>query len=202
VQVVNIGRYISSDPIGIEGGLNIFGYVAQNPVNAIDPLGLSSVVYIPGEGGTGRVVILNRWNQVVGVFPSANNVARSAPAGPWPPGYYPYEYAKQHANDFDPNGPYGLYGIFVFDAPQCNTGGCGIHAGRETKCDLAGRCGPEHATLGCIRSTSSATGLIQSLIQGGDPLTGLTVTRPMSTIPEWGISYAPPRMTPMPTPQR
>ena len=35
-----IGRYISSDPIGIDGGLNTFGYVGQNPVNLIDPEGL------------------------------------------------------------------------------------------------------------------------------------------------------------------
>lgn len=34
-----IGRYISSDPIGIGGGLNTFLYVAANPVNYIDPEG-------------------------------------------------------------------------------------------------------------------------------------------------------------------
>jgi RHS repeat-associated protein len=32
----NLGRYIQSDPIGITGGLNAFGYARENPVNNID----------------------------------------------------------------------------------------------------------------------------------------------------------------------
>lgn len=36
------GRYITSDPIGIEGGLHTYTYANANPVRYIDPLGLFS----------------------------------------------------------------------------------------------------------------------------------------------------------------
>lgn len=38
------GRYITPDPIGLNGGANAYGYVGGDPFGAIDPLGLYSLV--------------------------------------------------------------------------------------------------------------------------------------------------------------
>ncbi len=35
-----LGRFLTQDPIGFAGGMNLYGYVGNNPVNFIDSLGL------------------------------------------------------------------------------------------------------------------------------------------------------------------
>ena len=37
------GRYLSPDPIGLDGGLNLYAYEENDPVNWVDPWGLFSV---------------------------------------------------------------------------------------------------------------------------------------------------------------
>jgi RHS repeat-associated protein len=38
-----LGRFISEDPLGFAAGYNLYSYVGDDPMNAVDPLGLSSI---------------------------------------------------------------------------------------------------------------------------------------------------------------
>ena len=46
------GRWLTRDPIGYDGGINLYGYVGNNPGNEDDPLGLSGDGLLP-PGPTG-----------------------------------------------------------------------------------------------------------------------------------------------------
>lgn len=46
----NLQRWLTQDPIGESGGINLYGFVRNDPLGHGDPLGLSWTDYIPGIG--------------------------------------------------------------------------------------------------------------------------------------------------------
>jgi len=106
----------------------------------------------------------------------ACNNADLSSRGPWPPGIFAAEaLIPVGGQDGSPAGAYGSY-FLRFAVP--GRVGMGIHAGREGDADGAGRSGPAHATLGCIRTSGTAMEAIaEAVAAAGDALPVLWVPR-------------------------
>ena len=83
------GRYIESDPIGLVGGLNTYGYVGGNPFKWVDPLGL----FIPSHHAEASRAAARK----IGCENIANELGKKTAAVDSKPGSQDPENAYEHA---------------------------------------------------------------------------------------------------------
>ncbi len=55
-----VGRWVSEDPVGLAGGLNLYEFCGGDPVNDRDPFGLARI----GVRGCGGLTLLRHWWQL------------------------------------------------------------------------------------------------------------------------------------------
>lgn len=60
------GRFIQKDPIGISGGINLYSYAQNNPINYKDPSGMSMIgdLYDWYKWGSDAAVVHKLANQI------------------------------------------------------------------------------------------------------------------------------------------
>lgn len=87
------GRFVTRDPIGYSGGVNLYAYTGNNPVNAIDPSGhdFDDILTALSNGSAGFGDYLSRglFDTALGAFNTNQHCGCVIPASAIPPGWSP-----------------------------------------------------------------------------------------------------------------
>src|SRR5438105_15914017 len=106
---------------------------------------MSSLIFFRGLH---ELQLFDESGELVDSWDAYNNVDSSS-KGIWPDGRYAFSNWLPHAG-LGVDSAYGTHGIYIFNVPGRT--GMGVHAGRKNIADGLGRKGPEHASMGCIRT--------------------------------------------------
>jgi hypothetical protein len=122
------------------------------------------------DGAMHTISLVSSDGKVVGTWTAYNNVDSHATLTHLRNGSYNVQdRSLPHRHTPNANGPYGLYGIIRFYV--AGHPGIGVHSGRVHAHHLPG---PQHPTLGCIRTTDNAMSSIINMM-ATSPLTTVEV---------------------------
>ena len=166
------GRYLTPDPIGLEGGINLYIYVHNNPINWFDPFGLSEASF---DRATGKLRVYDKHGILIGEFNAGNYTTNPegdpftvGSEGPAPFGFWPVQppVSTEGRPEFGKRfWPIGERGPNYERLDLARKRGIGLHSGRR---------GPKSPTQGCVRISESDSDIIFEATKD-DPLTKITI---------------------------